>query len=153
MKTDIMSVSCLYNRKKALWVLRVELGKDVLRWLIKFSVSLFLFTHPGWVKQGTTGIFLLRGWEDSLIVLAYCSLSFLFNSLLSSSLSTSSVPSLSFRSLAAWYQVWLILLCRISSDLGSYVIKLPLYVYPRENYYLHCSLVKIGEACFLLFHF
>ena len=32
------------------------------------------------------------------------------------------------------------------------MIKLPLYVvYPREDYYPHCSLVKMAEACFLLF--
>lgn len=32
------------------------------------------------------------------------------------------------------------------------MIQLPLYVfYLRENYYLHCSLVKMAEACFLLF--
>lgn len=87
--------------------------------VIKFSVSLFLFAHPWWVNQGTTGICFAQR-QGSFSDSTYCSLVFLFYSLLCSSPSTSSVPSLSFRSLAAWYQVWLILLHKIHSDLGSY---------------------------------
>lgn len=79
----------------------------------------FLHIQDEWSREQLE-FFLLRGWEDWLIVLVYCSLAFLFDSLLFSSLSTSSVPSLSFRFLAAWYQVWLIILCRIHSDLVSY---------------------------------
>lgn len=134
MKTDIMSVSCLYDKKLSLWILIVAVGKDVLRGLIKFSVSLFLFAHPGWWSREQLEFILLGGREHCLIALAYCSRAFLFNPLLSSSLSTPSVPSLSFRSLAAWYQVWLILLCKIHSNLGSYGLwSSYLFMFTRER--------------------
>lgn len=73
--------------------------------VIKFSVLLFVHILDEWKREQLEFI-LLRGRDHFLIALAYCRLAFLFDSLLSSSLSTTSVPSQSFRSLAAWYQVW-----------------------------------------------
>lgn len=75
----------------------------------------FLHTQDEWSKEQLEFI-LLRGRDHFLIAWACCSLAFVFDSLLSSSPSISSVPSLPFRSLAAWYQVWLIILCKIHSD-------------------------------------
>lgn len=94
----------LYNKKKIIVHTKSWTWKGCVE-VIKFSVSLFVHILDEWKREQLEFI-LLRGRDHFLIALAYCRLAFLFDSLLSSSLSTTSVPSQSFRSLAAWYQVW-----------------------------------------------
>lgn len=109
----------VYITKKIIVRTKRQTWKGCVEVIIKLSVSLFLFAHPWRVNRGTAGICFAQR-QESFSDSTYCSLVFLFYSLLCSSPSTSSGPSLSFRSLAAWYQLWVILLCKIHSDLGSY---------------------------------